>query len=148
MMLDRSKIGHEFNNFNTDVEKGRLKFFAKAIGETNPIYTDETAACDAGYKTIPAPPTFPFSLDMDGPDLLPVLELLNMDIPRILHGTQEFDYSGIIYAGDTISVSSKIKDIYDKKGGALEFVVLENSYKNQDNILVAKATCVLVYRNL
>ena len=146
-MLDRSKIGHEFSSFSADVEKGRLRFFAKAIGETDPVYTDEAAARDAGYKTIPAPPTFPFSLDMEGPELMPVLGLLDMDIRRILHGTQEFEYLGTIYAGDTITVSSRIKDIFDKKGGALEFVVMENTYTNQQGEVVVKAATTLVYRN-
>ncbi|MEH6822649.1 MAG: MaoC family dehydratase N-terminal domain-containing protein [Motiliproteus sp.] len=146
-MLDRSKIGHEFDSFSADVEKGRLKFFAKAIGETNPVYTDEAAARDAGYKTIPAPPTFVFSLDLDGPELLPVLRVLEMDIARILHGTQSFEYFGSVYAGDCITVSSKINNMFDKKGGALEFVEMENSYTNQDAELVAKAVCTLVYRN-
>ncbi|MEY8201343.1 MAG: MaoC family dehydratase N-terminal domain-containing protein, partial [Colwellia sp.] len=83
-MLDRSKIDHEFDSFSIDIEKGRLKFFAKAIGEINPVYSDELAARDAGYKTIPAPPTFPMTLDMEGPDFLPVLKLLGMDIGRTL----------------------------------------------------------------
>ena len=43
-MLDQSFIGHEFPPFTAEVEKGRLKFFAQAIGETDPIYTDEAAA--------------------------------------------------------------------------------------------------------
>lgn len=146
-MLDRSHIGHEFNTFSVDVEKGRIKFFAKAIGETNPIYIEESAAKDAGYKTIPAPPTFPFVLEMEGPELLPVLKLLNMDIGRILHGSQKFEYPGSVYAGDTITVRSKIVDMFDKKNGALEFVVTENTYTNQDNEVVAKSTNTLVYRN-
>lgn len=146
-MLDRSKIGYEFNRFNTDVEKGRLRFFAKAIGETNPIYTEEAAARDAGYKAIPAPPTFAFSLGLDGPELLPVLDLLNMEMGRILHGTQEFQYLGQVYAGDTITVYSKIKDIFDKKGGALEFVVMESTYTNQDDEIVVKSEQTLVYRH-
>ena len=50
-MLDHSHIGHEFTPFNVDVEKGRLTFFAKAIGETNPVYTDESAA-HAGQRCI------------------------------------------------------------------------------------------------
>ncbi len=146
-MLDRSKVGHEFDSYNVDIEKGRLKFFAKAIGETNPLYSDESAAHDAGYKTIPAAPTFLFALDMEGPELLPVLNFLSMDISRVLHGSQEFEYLGMIYAGDNITVTSKIKDMYDKKSGALEFVVLENTYTNQDGDLVAKAINSLVYRN-
>jgi len=146
-MLDRQFIGHEFESFSVDVEKGRLKFFAKAIGETNPIYTDESAARDAGYRTIPAPPTFPMVLDMEGSDLLPVIRVLKLDLARILHGAQEFEYQGEIYAGDKITVHSKILNIFDKKGGALEFVQVQNSYINQDDEPVVKAVSTLVYRN-
>ncbi|NQY48135.1 MAG: MaoC family dehydratase N-terminal domain-containing protein [Colwellia sp.] len=146
-MLDRSKVGHEFDSFNVDIEKGRLKFFAEAIGETNPVYFSETAAHDAGYKAMLAAPTFPFPLDMEGPELLPVLNFLSMDISRLLHGSQEFEYLGMIYAGDNITVTSKIKDMFDKKSGALEFVVLESTYTNQNGDLVARAINSLVYRN-
>ena len=146
-MLDRSKIGYEFTTFSTKVEKGRLKFFAKAIGETNPIYTDEVAALEAGFPALPAPPTFPMALDMDGPDNMPVLDVLDIDIASILHGSQEFDYYAPICAGDTIEVQSKITDMFDKKGGALEFVVSENTYTNQHGQAVARATSTLVVRN-
>jgi acyl dehydratase len=146
-MLDRTKIDHEFTPFSIDIEKGWLCFFAKAIGETNPIYTDEKAAQTAGHKTIPASPTFMISVDLGGPDFLPVLALFDMDIGRILHGSQDFQYFGQIYAGDTITQSCKIVDMFDKKNGALEFVVLESSYTNQDGELVGKAQQTLVYRN-
>jgi hydroxyacyl-ACP dehydratase HTD2-like protein with hotdog domain len=146
-MLDKSFIGHEFPSFTVDVEKGRRRFFAKAIGETNPIYIDESAAVKAGYRALPAPPTIPFSLDMDGPELLPVLRVLQLDIARVLHGSQEFEYHAPICAGDRITVTSRISDIFDKKGGALEFVVMESSYSNQDGDLVAQARNTLVYRN-
>jgi hydroxyacyl-ACP dehydratase HTD2-like protein with hotdog domain len=146
-MLDKSFIGHEFPSFTVDVEKGRLRFFAKAIGETNPIYIDESAAVKAGYRALPAPPTIPFSLDMDGPELLPVIGVLQLDIARVLHGSQEFEYHASICAGDRITVTSRISDIFDKKGGALEFVVMESSYSNQDGDLVAQARNTLVYRN-
>ena len=146
-MLDKKTIGHEFPSFTVEVEKGRLMFFAKAIGETNPIYTDESAAKETGYRGLPAPPTNPFSLDLDGPELLPVVGMLNLDIARILHGSQEFEYHAPICAGDRITVTSRISDIFDKKGGALEFVVMESSYSNQDGDLVAQARNTLVYRN-
>ena len=146
-MLDKTKIGHEFPPFSTEVEKGRLRFFAEAIGERNPICTDESAAKAAGYSAIPAPPTFMFSVDLDGPDMLPILKLLNLDIGRVLHGTQDFEYLGQIYAGDSITQKSKIADIYDKKNGALEFVVQESTYTNQNDELVGRAQQTLVYRN-
>jgi hypothetical protein len=145
-MLDRSKVGHEFSSFSTNVEKGRLKFFAKAIGEKNSLYSDKSAALDGGYNNIPAPPTFPFVLDLEGPEFWPVLDLLNMDIGRVLHGSQEFEYLGMIYAGDTITVTSILKDMFDKKAGALEFIVMESSYTNQHGELVSKAVNTLVYR--
>ena len=59
-MLDKNLIGHEFPSFTAEVEKGRLKFFAKAIGETDPIYTDEAAALAAGYRALPAPRRLPW----------------------------------------------------------------------------------------
>ena len=114
-MLDTSKIGHQFPAFTAEVEKGRLRFFAQAIGETNPIYSDEAAAAEAGYRSLPAPPTFAMALDMDGPELLPVLAFLEMDIARILHGSQDFEYLAPICAGDQITVTSGITDIFDKK---------------------------------
>ena len=146
-MLDRSKIGHEFPSFSADVEKGRLKFFAKAIGETNPIYTDEAAAREAGYRALPAPPTFTSVLDQESPEFLPVLRLLDIDIAKILHGSQVFEYFEPICAGDRIQVAARIVDIFDKKGGALEFVVMEQSYTNQDDVLTTRATSTLVVRN-
>ena len=146
-MLDKDKIGHEFAPFTTDIEAGQLRFFAKAIGETNPVYLDEAAAQAAGYKTILAPSTFMFSVDLSGPELLPVVGLLKLDIGKVLHGTQDFEYFGQIYAGDRISQTSKVVDIFDKKDGALEFVVIESNYTNQDGELVGKAQQTLVYRN-
>ncbi len=146
-MLDKSKIGHVFPSFTTAVEKGRLKFFAKAIGETNPVYTDEAAAIKAGYRSLLAPPTFTAVLDQESPNFLPVLDLLGIDIAKILHGSQAFEYFAPICAGDTIRVEGRISDIFDKKGGALEFVVMESRYTNQDGQLTTKATGTLVVRN-
>lgn len=146
-MLDRSKIGTEFESFTTQVEKSRLKFFAKAIGETNPIYFDEAAAQAAGHKSLLAPPTYPFILGMDGPDFLPAVTIFGLNIGGVLHGNQAFEYFTPIYAGDEITVSGKIANVYDAKNGSLDFVDQEYSYTNQDGTLVAKATNTLIYRN-
>lgn len=50
-MIDRKWIGHTFAPYTRKTEASQLWFFAKAIGETNPIYTDEKAA-KAGYKDV------------------------------------------------------------------------------------------------
>ena len=80
-MLDKDFIGHSFPAFEADVEKGRLKFFAKAIGETDPVYTDEAVARERGYRALPAPPTFTVVLDQEAPEFLPVLSLLESPYP-------------------------------------------------------------------
>ncbi len=146
-MLDRSLIGHEFTPFTAEVERGRLKFFAKAIGETNPVYTDLAAAREAGYRDLPAPPTFPFVLDMDAPEFLPVLGLFDLDIARILHGAQEFEYFTPICAGDVITIKARVADVFDKKNGALEFVVIESTYTNQIGELTARSTNTVVHHS-
>ncbi|MEX1035065.1 MAG: MaoC family dehydratase N-terminal domain-containing protein [Sneathiella sp.] len=146
-MIDRSHIGREFGVHTAEIEKGRLRFFAKATGETDPIYFDEDAAKAAGLPTLPAPPTFLFSMDMEVPDPFEILSIMDVDLGKILHGSQEFKYFRDVYAGDSISFKSKVTDIFEKKGGALEFIVKRTSATNQDGDLVAEMTRTIVVRN-
>ena len=60
--MDRNAIGRESKPALNEVEKGAIRRFAEALGETNPIYFEEAAARAAGYRSIVAPPTFPTSL--------------------------------------------------------------------------------------
>ena len=145
-MLDRSYIGHQFAPRFAEVEKGQLKFFAKATGETNSVYFDEVAAQSAGHPALPAPPTFLFSLEFFAPDPEGIFGLLDIDIGNVLHGEQAFTHFGQIYAGDRITLNSRISDIYDRKAGELEFVVQETVAVNQRGDLVGTAKSVTVVR--
>ena len=62
MPFNRNYINHVFPEKKVEVEKGRLVFFSKTIGETNPIYFDETEAHSKGHPSLLVPPTFLFSL--------------------------------------------------------------------------------------
>jgi len=146
-MIDRRHIGHTLSAFEVEVEKGRLRFFAKATGQTDPVYIDEAAARDAGHPGLPVPPTFLFCLEMESPNPAAIRELLGMDYRSLLHGEQGFSYHAMAYAGDTLKFQQRIDDIYDKKGGALEFVVRKTRVSNQRNELVAELRCVTVVRN-
>jgi acyl dehydratase len=146
-VLDKTRIGHEFAPRFADVEKGQLKFFAEATGETNPIYFDEEAARVAGHPGLPAPPTFLFSLELLAPDPRGALGLLDVDIGKILHGEQRFTHYQQIYAGDRIELSTRISDIFAKKGGALEFIVQDTTAKNQHGDTVCVGHTVIVVRN-
>ena len=146
-MLDKALIGYEFAPRFADVERGQLRFFAKATGETNQIYFDEEAAHAAGHPRLPAPPTFLYSLELLAPDPNGTLGLLDIDMGKVLHGEQQFTYLRQIYAGDRIKLSTRISDIYDRKGGVLEFVVQDTTAENQHGEAVGTARTVLVVRN-
>lgn len=146
MTLDRSFIGHQLDTFSVPVEASRLRFFAKATGQADPVYTDEAAAREAGHAALPVPPTYLFCLEMDGPNPNALRERLGIDIARILHGEQRFTYHAPCHAGDVLQFEQRIVDIYDKKGGALEFVVRESRVSNQRGEHVADLHCVTVVR--
>ena len=146
-MLNRTHIGKVFPSFKVEVEKGRLRFFAKAIGETDPVYTDECAAQASGYASLPVLPTFLFCLEMEQPDPMGWMSEVGLSLARILHGEQSFVYHAPACAGDVLVFESKIVDMYDKKDGALEFVVKETKVTKEDGTLVAELRGVIVQRN-
>jgi acyl dehydratase len=146
-MIDKKHIGRTTTPQTVDVEKGRLKFFAKAIGETDPVYTDESAARAAGYKALPAPPTFAFCLEMETNSLWDNIAAMGVPVGAILHGSQTFKYHAPICAGDRVTFQTKVSDVYDKKSGALEFIVEDTTANNQDGVLVAELQRVIVVRN-
>ncbi|MGH8783795.1 MAG: MaoC family dehydratase N-terminal domain-containing protein [Cupriavidus necator] len=145
-MIDKTFIGKVIADFRATAPASQLRFFAKATGETRPIYTDEAAARDAGHPGLPLPPTFLFSLELSQPPS-GWRDELGIKTERILHGEQSFVYHRMAYAGDTLHFKTTITDIYDKKGGALDFVVRETRVTNQDGEHVADLRSVLVQRN-
>jgi hypothetical protein len=132
--------------FRAQPDRSRLRFFAKAIGETSAVYTDLEPPAQRATRPARAP-TFLFAAEMDSgaSDLL--LQTLNIPIAKILHGEQSFCYHRSACAGDRITVQSRIDDIYSKKNGALEFVVKSSRAVNQNNELVAEMRSVIVVRN-
>ena len=147
MQIDKKHIGHEFKPFTAVAEAGKLRLFCKAIGEEDPIYQSEEAAKKAGYPRIPVSPTFLQALTNDDPEKGGLLKLINVDIGLILHGEQHYDYLAPVFVGDKITCQQKVTDMYDKKGGALWFVVSETSMKDQSGKLVAKGTGITDVRN-
>ena len=147
-MIDRSQVGREWPPWEVEIERGRLRLFAKAIGETRPIYLDEAKARAAGYRSIVAPPTFAYALLADNPGGSAYLTDVGIPISNVLHGEQHYTFHAIMCAGDRIRLTRRVAEIYEKKGGALEFVVFESEARFADsNELIAKGRQVMVKRN-
>jgi len=144
-LIDKKHIGKQLAPFKAVPSAQQLRFFAKAIGETDPVYFDESAARDAGHPALPLPPTFLFSLEFEQPSAA-WRSAMGIDVSRILHGEQQFSYHCMAYAGDVLLYESRIADIYDKKNGALQLVVRETRVTNQKGEHVADLRSVIVQR--
>ena len=134
-----------------EVEKGFLKFFAKATGETNPIHFDDGAARAAGHPDMVAPPTYLFSLHMGAPaqrgDLFNPDTGIGVDISRLLHASQTMELFQPIYGGELLTLTTTTSDIYEKKGGALQFIVQDTEGRNSAGELCSRMRNTMAVRN-
>jgi acyl dehydratase len=147
-MADRSRLGMEFPAYTFTIEKDKIIEFAIAVSQKdskeqiNPIYYDDEAAKKAGYRGIPIPPTFPIcSFFWTGGGLIGTVKILGIDLNRLLHREEEYEYFGSIYAGDVITRKMKVIGMFKKGSGnrVVEATVLETDFINQRGELVLKA---------
>jgi acyl dehydratase len=147
-MVDQSAVGRSFTPVTAHVEPGRLRYFFNTLGERNPIYRDAAVARANGYSAVPAPPTYLFCLEMmDSDNPFEFLTELKIDLARVLHGEQSFQYRAPVVVGDTLTFSSRVTSVTDKKGGAMTLIVVETAVTNQDGIHVADVSRTIVVRN-
>ncbi|HUF96805.1 MAG TPA: MaoC family dehydratase N-terminal domain-containing protein [Ilumatobacter sp.] len=130
-------VGAERQGASLLITRSRLRLFAKATGQTDPIFVDVAAARAAGHPDLPAPPTFYFSVDLEAPDPFEWLLEAGVDLGAVLHGEQSFTYHRVAHAGDELRTSSTIVDHFTKKEGALEFVVTESRIEDTEGCPVA-----------
>ena len=147
-MVDQSAVGREFTPVTARVEPGRLRFFLDTIGETNPLYRDASAAREAGYSAAAVPPTYLFCLEMmDATEPFEFLTALDIDLARVLHGEQRFDYHAPVAVGDTVTFKARVTGVTEKKGGAMTLIVIETEVTNQSGVHVADISRTVVVRN-
>lgn len=147
-MADKSKVNLEFPPFTWEVERGKMRELAQAIGDRNPVYTDRKTARESGYEDTPAPPTFVTVPMMWTGILFDAMKILGMKLSRVLHGEETYEYLQEIYPGDVLTGAMKVLSVEEKAGktGAMDLVRLETLYKNQRNETVLKANTLIVER--
>jgi acyl dehydratase len=126
-----------------DVERGRLRLFAAATGEQDPLYTDLATARAQGHPDLPVPPTFFMSMENETHGLW-FLGDLGVDMGAVLHGEQHFTYRSIVHAGDEIEIRPHISDVYSKRAGKLEFIVRETDFTRDGEIVAQSKTVVVI----
>jgi len=145
--MDRTLIGRTWPDKQYTITADALRFFAKATGETNPVYLDEVAAKAAGHPSLPVPPTFLFSAELLAQADSFWIEEINVPLEKVLHAEQSFELDRVVHAGETLTIGSSISDVYDKKGGLLEFVTRDVTYRDASGQRCALLKSVLVVRH-
>lgn len=134
-LVDPAVVGTAHAPRTVVVERGRLRLFALAIGETDPVYTDLGHARAAGHPDLPVPPTYFFGLNLGGDVRTDMRWLtdLGIDLTRMLHGGQEFHYHDLAHAGDELVLSPHISGVRTTSGGRLQLVSRTTEVRRPDS---------------
>jgi acyl dehydratase len=120
MALNESFVGKAFPYYETycvGVEK--IREFARAIGDENPLYVDRHAARAAGYPDVVAPPTFAIAVIMKAQDELLFNPELGLDFDVVVHGDQRFVHHRPIVAGDELTSTPFVDKVRSAAGNDL-----------------------------
>jgi acyl dehydratase len=146
MPVNTTAIGKTYEPVVYAVGREKIKEFARAVGETNPVHLDVEAARAAGYADVVAPPMFSvvYSSPAVGPALFdPEIEL---NFAMMVHGAQEFVWGPPAVAGDEITTTAGVKDISDRAG--LGYYIFESISTNQRDEQVCRGTWTNIVRGV
>jgi acyl dehydratase len=154
--FDREVVGVENDMGSFEVTKDAILNFCKAIGETNPLFTDEEAAKSGPYGGLVAPPTFYAVARLQGGrGLDPKVTLGGTPIGELkeyrgFNAGQHCTFMMPMRPGDTITAKNQIADVYEKTGrtGRMVFVVRRTTYYNQQGEKVAEVDQSTVNRQV
>jgi acyl dehydratase len=126
------------------VGREKIKEYALAVGETNPLHLDPGAARAAGYRDVVAPPMFcvVYSGQAIGPAIFDPEVGINFAL--MVHGGQEFVWGPLVVAGDEITTTVSVKSIDERAGNG--FYVFESQSVNQDGATVCTGTWTNIVR--
>ena len=144
VLLSKDVIGKKVGSFKYTIEKSKIIEFCQAIGEKNPIYFDSNIAQESGFKDTPLPPTLQTCFIFWGyPTLWDDGKNFGIDVDRLLHLKQEYEYHKTIYPSTTISGHVVIDDV---KTGKMDMVTLKIIIKDQEDDLCIESKMSIIIR--
>lgn len=146
MPVNTQAVGKTYPDSVYAVGREKIKEYALAVGETNPLHLDPEAARAAGHADVVAPPMFVvvYSLPAMAPAVLD--PEVGINFAMMVHGGQEFEWGPLVVAGDEITTSASVKDISQRD--TMGFYVFESISKNQNGEQVCKATWTNIVRGV
>jgi acyl dehydratase len=145
MALDTAALGKTYPPSVYAVGREKIREFAYAVGESNPLHLDLEAAREAGYSDVVAPPMF--AVVYSGRAMAPAIldPEVGIDFAHMVHGGQEFRWGPLVVAGDEISTTASVKDISER--GGMGFYVFETVSINQRDETVCTGTWTNIVRS-
>jgi acyl dehydratase len=142
--INTQAVGKSYEPTVYLVGREKLREYARAVGETNPVYLDLDAARAAGHPDVVAPPMF--AVVYSGPAMGPALldPDVGMDFARMVHGGQEFEWGPLVVAGDEITTVASVEQIYERDGRG--FYLFESRSTNQRGEQVARGIWTNIVR--
>ena len=123
MSVKTDAVGKTYPASTYAVGREKVREYASAVGETNPLHFDVEAARAAGYADVVAPPMF--AVVYAGRSIAPALfdPEVGIDFANMLHAGQEFEWGPVVVAGEEITTTLTVKSIEERGGmGLYEFV--------------------------
>ncbi|MBB4686515.1 MaoC family dehydratase N-terminal domain-containing protein [Amycolatopsis jiangsuensis] len=145
MPLDQTFTGRSYPPVEKyHVSREKIREFADAIGDPNPLFHDPAAARAAGHPDVLAPPTFLTLLNLPKINSIVSDPALGLDYSRMVHGDQGFRYERPVHAGDVLEISARIEGIMARAGN--DFINLHAEITDSGGELVCTTRAQLVVR--
>jgi acyl dehydratase len=144
--VNTEAVGKSYPSTVYAVGREKVKEYALAVGETNPLHLDPQAARAAGYRDVVAPPMFcvVYSSASIGPALFD--PEVGINFAMMVHGGQEFVWGPLVVAGDEITTTVSVKSIEERAGNG--YFVFESQSVNQDGETVCTGTWTNIVRGV
>ena len=144
MALNTEAVGKEWPAATYQASRAKIAEYANVIGAENPVHFDKDAALAAGFREVVAPPMFcvVYSAPAMGPAILD--PEVGINLMMMVHGGQEFVWGPPVVAGDEITTTATVKDVYEKDGKG--FYVFESASDNQRGERVCTGTWTNIVR--
>jgi acyl dehydratase len=128
MAVKTEAVGKSWPPTTYAVGREKIREFAHATGETDPLCLDLDAARAAGFADLVAPPMFAVVYGM--PALAPAMfdPEVGIDFARLVHGGQQFSWGELVVAGDEITTTATLTDVSERGGNG--FYVFETRSRN------------------
>jgi acyl dehydratase len=146
MPVSTKAVGKQYPETTYEVGLEKIREYANAVGQAEPVHHDREAARQAGFRDVVAPPMFAvvYSAPALGPAILD--PDVGINFAAMVHGGQEFVWGEPVCAGDEITTRAKVQEIYEKDGKG--FYVFESVSTNQDGDEVVRATWTNIVRGV